>query len=218
MTAKSKLIYKIITAITLFAPVALYLFLSATLFNIIPDYRIKNVEIAEVNTIVYEEYNFVYTTNAQAVYDGVVVQDSGYYGFYVDEDDILRVGNDYYNYELEDIKKLEVQKQTSYKLPMTFFISLIGIGIVVLVVNGKMDIYKKYPRISTLVALLTGTGVLFIINTIVGNLFNVFLIATASWAVYCLEYLVKNNAINKDKADKVENDLVSALKEAINNG
>ena len=215
MTAKSKLLYKIISSITLLVPLPLYLFLSATLFNIVPDYEIKNATVEQVSTIAYDEYVFVYSDGAEVVYDGVVVQDSGYYGFYVDEDDILQVGSKYYNNKLEDIKKLEVQKQSSYKIPLSFFISLFGVGIVVLIVQGKMEWYKKYPRISALVALVTGTAILYVMNTIIGNILNVFLIATASWAVYCLEYLAKQNIINKDKAEKEENDLISTLKEAL---
>lgn len=212
MTSKGRLIYKIITTITLLVPLPVYLFLSATIFNIAPDYKIDNVTIEEV----YVVDNFVYTDNTEAIYNGVVVYQDGNYGFVMDEDDILQVENSYYNYELADIKRLEIQKQTSYKLPLAFFISLVGVGIVVLVISGKMQLYKKYPRISTLVSLTTGTVILYVMSTIVTNIFNVFLVATVSWALYCLEYLVKNNAINKADADKTENDLVSTLREAIN--
>ena len=214
MTSKGKLIYKIITAITLAVPLPIYLFLSATLFNITPDYRIDNVTIEEVVTV----DGFVYTTNTEAIYDGVVVYSNGNYGFVMDEDDILQVENSYYNGSLEDIKKLELQKQTGYKLPMAFFISLVGVGIVALIISGKMQLYKKYPRISTLIALLTGTVILYVMSTIVTNIFNVFLVATVSWAVYCIEYLVKNNAISSSQADKAENDLISSLKEVLKNG
>lgn len=212
MTNKARLIYKIITTITLLVPLPVYLFLSATLFNIVPDYKLDNVAIEEV----YVVNGFVYTDNTEAIYNGVVIYQDGNYGFVMDEDDILKVGNSYYNYELTDIKRLEIQKQTSYKLPLAFFISLVGVGIVALIISGKMQLYKKYPRISVLAALLTGTVILYIMSTIVTNIFNVFLIASVSWAVYCLEYFVKINAINKQQADKSENDLVSALKEAIN--
>lgn len=212
MTSKGKLIYKIITTITLLVPLPVYLFLSATLFNIVPDYRIDNVTIEEVVTV----DGFVYTTNTEAIYNGVVVYQDGNYGFVMDEDDILQVENSYYNHELADIKRLEIQKQTSYKLPMAFFISLVGVGIVALIISGKMQLYKKYPRISTLVALLTGTVILYVMSTIVTNIFNVFLVATVSWALYCIEYAVKTNAISSSQADKVENDLVSTLREAIN--
>ena len=212
MTSKGKLLYKIITTITLLVPLPIYLFLSATLFNITPDYRIDNVTIEEVISV----DGFVYTTNTEAVYDGVVIYSNGNYGFVMDEDDILQVENSYYNGSLEDIKKLELQKQTGYKLPLAFFISLMGVGIVALIISGKMQLYKKYPRISTLIGLLTGTIILYVMNIIVSNIFNVFLIATVSWAVYCLEYMIKEGIINKDIAEKEENDLIETLKKALN--
>ena len=216
MKTKGKLIYKIITTITLLVPLPIYLILSATLFNIVPDYTIDNVTIEEVNVIEYEDYNFLYVENTDAIYNGTVVQDNGLYGFYMDEDDILQVENNYYNNDLTDIKKLEIQKETSYKLPLAFFISLMGVGIVALIISGKMQLYKKYPRISTLIGLLTGTIILYVMNIIVSNIFNVFLIATVSWAVYCLEYMIKEGIINKDIAEKEENDLIETLKKALN--
>ena len=215
MKTKGKLIYKIISTITLLVPLPIYLILSATLFNIVPDYVIDNVTFEEVNIIEYEDYNFLYVENTDAIYNGVVVQDNGLYGFYMDEDDILKVENNYYNNNLEDIKKLEIQKETSYKLPLAFFISLMGVGIVALIISGKMQLYKKYPRVSTLIGLLTGTIILYVMNIIVSNIFNVFLIATVSWAVYCIEYMIKEGIINKDVAEKEENDLISTLKEAL---
>lgn len=215
MTAKSKLLYKIITIITLAVPLPIYLFLSATLFNIIPDYRIENIGIEDVLTVPYEEYTFMYTTNTEAVYDGVVVYRDGQYGFVVDEENIIQIDGDYYNYNLEDIKKLEIQKQTSYKLPISFAISLLGVGIVAMIISKKMQLYKTYPRASALVALITITVLLLIINTIVSNIFNVFLIATVSWALYCIEYAVNAGHISHAVADKQENDLISSLKEAL---
>jgi len=78
-----------------------------------------------------------------------------------------------------------------------------------------MQLYKKYPRVSALVALVTVTVLLFIINTVISNILNVFLIATVSWALYCIEYAVRNNMISGATADKQENDLISTLKEAL---
>lgn len=220
MSKKANLIYKIITIITLVVPLPVYMFLSATLFNIIPDYTINNVDVSEVMTLELDEYTFIYTDNTEVIYDGVVVYNEGNYGFYVDEEDIIKIDNDFYSYNLEengliDIEKFEMQKQTSYKLPLTFFLSGFGVLIVVLVVQGKMQWYKKYPRLSAFVALLTGTVLLYILNTVIGNILNVFLIATISWAVYCLEYYAKNNLINTSVAEKESNDILSQLNTAL---
>ena len=212
---KSRLLYKIITIITLGVPLPLYLFLSATLFNIVPDYEFKNITSESVLTLDTEEYTFVYTNDTEAILNGAVVQYNGEYGFYMDEDDILKLDDGYYNSNLEDIKRLEIKKQTSYKLPLTFFISAFGVGIVALIVSGKLEWHKKYPRAAVLIALATGTAILYFLNTFIASILSVFLIATASWALYYLEYLVQQNKISQEKATKSESDVLSALKEAL---
>jgi len=220
MSKKANLIYKIITMITLIAPLPVYMFLSATLFNIIPDYTINNVDASEVIVVELDEYTFIYTDSAEAIYDGVVVQNEGNYGFYVDEEDIIKIDKEFYSYNIEenaliDVEKFEMQKQTSYKIPITVFITAIGVGIVFLIVQRKMEWYKKYPRISVLIALALGTAILYVLNTIIGNILNVFLIATIEWAVYLLEYMTKNNLISGTVAKKEENDILSQLNKAL---
>lgn len=210
---KKKTIYKLITILTLAVPLPLYLFLSATLFNINADVTYKNVDSEDL--IVTDAY--IYTNEENAVYQGVFAYEDERYVFYYGEDDVIKVDDGYFSVEdgaLVDIKELAIQKEMGYKLPMAFVISAVGVGIVLLVINGKMQIYKKYPRISTLVALVTGTLILLVIDTIVSNLFGVFLIATVSWALYCLEYWVNENFINEEKSKKVESDLLKSLKDA----
>jgi len=217
-----KNLYKIITTITLFVPLPVYLFLSATLFNITPDYIVKNVEINEINIIATddESYNFLYTDDTSVVYNGSIVYYNGKYGIYIDNDDIIKLDDGYYSYDftnqvLKDIKEFEVQKQMSYKIPTTFFISVFGVGIVFLITQKKMLWYQKYPRLSVLITLLTVTIFLYVLNTIIGNILNVFLIATVSWALYYLEYLVNQNKIKDSQAKKIESDLINNLKEAL---
>ena len=212
---KSNLIYRILTIITLGAPLPIYLFLSATLFNINPDYEISNITSESVLVETVDEYTFIYTNDTTAILNGAVVQYEGEYGFYMDEDDILKLDNGYFNNKLEDIKTLEVNKQLSYKLPLTFFISLFGVGIVALIISGKLQWHKKYPRTAVLIALTTGTVILLILDTFIGSILNVFLVATASWAVYCLEYMVHENQLTQAQADKSESDVLTALKEAL---
>lgn len=211
---KKKTLYKVITILTLAVPLPLYLFLSATLFNINADVTYKNVDSA--NLIVTDTY--IYTNEENALYEGVFAYEDNRYVFYYESDDIIKVDDGYYSVEegaLVDIKELAVRQEMGYKLPMAFFISAVGVGIVFLVVSGKMQWYKNYPRISALVALVTGTLVLLVIDTIVSNLFGVFLIATISWALYCLEYWVNENFITEEESKKVESDLMKSLKDAL---
>ena len=152
--------------------------------------------------------------------DGVVEFNNGKYGIIITEEDIIKIDKNYYSYvvneekvrELVDIKKFEIQKQQSYKLPISFFISLFAVLIVLGIIQGKMQWHKKHPRVAVLVALLTGTVILFILNSIIGGILGVFATATASWAVYCLEYLFYQNTLDeKDKANK-ESEILRALK------
>jgi hypothetical protein len=207
-------LYKIIVALTLAAPMAIYLFLSATLFNIDYDYRLENVTSEDI--ILIED--FTYTDNTDAVYNGTFSILDGEYGFYIDDTTIIRLDDGYFMLEegvLVDIEALAIQKETGYRLPMAFVITALGIGVVFLVIQRKMEWYKLYPRVSALIALVTGTLVLLVINTIVSNLFNVFLVATMSWALYCLEYFVNQNFITEEEGKKSESDLLNSLKKAL---
>lgn len=201
-------------------PLPLYLFLSATLFNITPTHKITGAKIDEIKLIVQEDEGFIYTDNQEAILSGNVAYNEvlAKYGFYIDETSIIQVGFEYYGmvleenqYVLTDIKTMEIQRQQQYKLPLSFFISIASILIVILVVKGKMQWHKKYPRLATFIALLTGTVILTIIESIVGDIQYVFLIATTSWGMYCLEYLYYTNKITSKQLAKTQSTLVSEL-------
>lgn len=74
-----------------------------------------------------------------------------------------------------------------------------------------MQWHKTYPRLATFIALLTGTVILTIIKSIVGDIQYVFLIATTSWGMYCLEYLYYTNKITSKQLAKTQSTLVSEL-------
>lgn len=201
-------------------PLPLYLFLSATLFNITPTHKITGAKIDEINLIVQEDEGFIYTDNQEAIMSGNVAYNEmlAKYGFYIDETSIIQVGFKYYGmvleenqYVLTDIETMEIQRQQQYKLPLSFFISIASILIVILVVQGKMQWHKTYPRLATFIALLTGTVILTIIKSIVGDIQYVFLIATTSWGMYCLEYLYYTNKITSKQLAKTQSTLVSEL-------
>jgi hypothetical protein len=197
------------------------MFLSATLFNIDEDIRVDNVTSEELIITTIEDGYFAYTDNEDVIFSGVVTRLDGLYGFYVDEDTIIRLDDGYYIYEdneLVDIKATELQREQSYKIPMAFVISAIGVAIVVLVVMNKMQWYKKYPRLSALVALATGTLILWVIDVLVSNLLFVFLIATISWGAYCIEYLIDKGLIDEETGKKAESETIKALKEALGDG
>ena len=90
-----------------------------------------------------------------------------------------------------------------------------SVFIVLLVISGKMNWQKEHPRLAVLIALISGTLVLAVINTIVSNLLGVFIVASISWGLYYLEWLWKNNKITiKDKTN-IEASLLREIKEKI---
>lgn len=218
---KGKIIYKLVTMFTLFVPLPLYLFLVATLFSINPDYiiytNIDNVQVIEYYED--EETTYFITTLNNATMDGVVEYRDNKYGIIIDSEDIIKIDKNYYSYvekdnvmQLVDIRKFELQKQQSYKIPVSFFISLFGVLIVILIIQGKMQWHKKHPRLAAFISLLTITVVLYILNSIIGNILGVFVVATASWAIYCLEYLVYQGKIDNNEKEKKESEILKALK------
>lgn len=223
---KSKLIYKLVTGITLFVPLPLYLLLMATLFNIKSDYIIyttfENVEVITYIDNGQEIETYFITTKNNATMDGIVEFRDGRYGIVIKEDDIIKIDKNYYSYiirnekrELVDIKKYELQKQQGYKIPLSFFISLLGVLIAVLIIQGKMQWQKKHPRLAAFIALLSVTVILFILDAIISNILGVFIVATASWGIYCLEYLMQQNKIDEKTKENKESELVRLLREAM---
>jgi len=208
--------YNILKIATLILPLTVYLFLQATIFKITPDVRIYDLN-EHLTVIEYEDMYFIYN-GLETKYDGLVMYYNGQWGVVVDDKDVIKTNNGYFVVRdgvLENIKSELIRQEQSYILPITFFISLFGIGIVSLVVLNKMQLYKKYPRVSVLVSLTTGTGILYILNAVIGGILGVFMVATISWAVYCLEYWVEQGKLSKVQAEKTESDLSKALDDAL---
>lgn len=228
MKNKGSSLYKIITTLTLALPLPIYMFLSATLFSIKPDYRIDNALLSDLSIVVEQDNMYITSNNLSVMYEGLVVYITGQdkYGLVVDNDDIIKIDDGYYScilneqgvFELKDIKEFTIQKTQQYNLPIAFFISVLAVLIVFLIVQGKMKWHKKYPRVAVMVALVTGTVVLYLIDTIVGSMLNVFMVATVSWGGYLVEYLVAQGKMNDLTANKVEADLTTALKNALKGG
>lgn len=201
-----------------FIPLPIYLILSATLFNITPTHKVTGASIDDLNLVVTEDEYFIYTDNQEAILSGIVAYNDGKYGFYIDETSIVQVGFKYYGmvlqenqYVLTDIKTLEIQRQQQYKLPLSFIISIMSVMIVILVIQGKMQWHKSHPRLATFLALFTGYIVLSVIASIVGDIRNVFLVATISWGMYCIEYLYFIGKITSKQSAKMQSTIMSEL-------
>jgi hypothetical protein len=221
MSKKGDRTWRIVKLLTLAVPLPIFLFLSATLFSITADYTITT---DSSNAIVSEQDDlyFIYTLDTNATYDGFVVYDDGQYGIVVSSDDIIKFDDGYYSYvevdgvnQLVDVRRFELQKEQSYKIPLSFFISLGGVLIVALIVQGKMQWHKEHPKGAVLLALITGTVILYVIDLIVSSIFGVFLIATVSWGAYLLEDLIQQGLISQQEGEKTQSDIVRALQEAL---
>lgn len=217
---------------TLVLPVGMYLFFMALFGNVKHDYYIKNRQ--ETHQIAYiSDYIFIYDTKGDTEFvSGKMTynENVGVYGYEIHNNEIVKINGSLFvseikgdNLVLTQRKFTEINKQESYKFSTSFIVSIVGVGIVGLIISGKMQWQKKYPIIATFVALLTGTMILGLINTIVGSLFNVFLIFTISFGIFGIEYYLYNNK-NKnvkekelvDKKQKELENMLEVLKGAIN--
>lgn len=211
--------WKWIKALTLILPLPIYLFLNAVLFSITPDVKI-NDEIADLSVVEYEDMYFIHGDEQTTYEGGYVVLNDGMIGAVIETDDVIQVGLRYYTYketengmELMPLKIIE--ETTSYQVSITVIISLIGVGIVILFVMGKMDILKAHPKTATLVGLWILALVFVAIETIVSNLTNVFIVAAITWTAYYIEDMAQNGVISKTEAEKKSSKIAEELKKHI---
>lgn len=107
-----------------------------------------------------------------------------------------------------------VNIETGSKLSLSFIISVIATLIVVAIISGKMRLHRKYPKSATFIALLGATIIIGVINTIIGNILTVFIVATISWGAYCLEnYYYNTNIVEQTSQQRKTSDLAKALRE-----
>lgn len=228
MSKKTQLIFKVVKSLTLAVPLSLYLLLSSILFQTQADYALET-EIKEE-----ELYSFIGTTIEDRFYvHPVMWEEYGEYtltgtksndGYEMTDKQVFRINNKLYGanfdeetnqWTIQDVSRLQIKKEQGWKIPIAFFMTLFGVGIVGLVILNKMQLVKKYPRVSVLVALGLGTAILYVINLIVSNIFNVFLIATISWAIYLIEHLVEQGKLTEKETDKAEDSLKDLLRKAL---
>ena len=218
---KKKTLYKLLTSLTLLLPISLFLIISAiTGQTYDAEIYIENDAVIEFNA--YDDGYIVYSVKAS--YTGYIVPYNEEYGIYIEEDDILKVGNEFFTpYFNEDTQAVELTNfddiPVAPQANSRWFVSIasiVALGIVGLIIGGKMDLLKKRPRLSALVTLVVLTAILYGLNTIIGDMLNVFIIATASWLAYCLEYAVNNGIVSLNKSDETQAKILSGLKGLLN--
>ncbi len=214
---KKKLIYKIISGLTLVLPLSVYLIVMATVFRISHHARIY------AN---HNEVTLVERIGSQYILVDENVGDFSARGQWRDgeilisiaENEIFLFNDGYFtliNAEWADADKAAAKENTTWKLPFTVGVIIFGILIVALVISGKMEFHKKFPRVATLISLGLGTLILTGISLIVNNLADVFLIATLSWAVYMIEHAIYKGVVSGEKVKEIKSVLDNELDDAL---
>ena len=231
---KSKLpLNKILTISTLVLPTFVYLIINTLFFSITPDVIFHDVEKDDLRGVLYEvDKYFVYAEKeAYSVSGDDITYDMGNkLGVVVTKDTIINVGTKYYRYDLVKIEnedgtfkeemqfvdvKVELIKQkTSYAIPISMMVTIIGALIASLVVFKKMHYAYRYPKFSVLITLCVITGVLGLINLVVGSLFGVFTVFTISWAIYMIECAIIDGKLGEQEANKAQSKLMQELARA----
>lgn len=210
---KKKIIYKVLSFITIVVPFVTYLFLSATILNVEASHTINKLGETEVLAYEMEKSLFLYDDNNLLQFRSLVYYNDeiGHFGIEVFEDDIIRIDKDYLvvakddngKLELGDVNVWKIATKEGVSIPISFFISVFAVLIVSLIYGGKMKIFKKRVRLSVFISLAVGTAILAGINLIVSNMLNVFIVALVSWAIYCIEYLVYQGLVKEDELNEL---------------
>ena len=218
---KSKTIYKILTTLTLILPISIFLIISAiTGQSYDAEVFIENDAVIEFS--VYDEGYIVKAEKAS--YNGYLIPYNEDYVLYIEKDDIVKIDNDYFTpyfndetqvWEFTNFNDIPVAPQQTSKWVVSIA-SVVALGLVALIIGGKMDLLKKHPRISALVTLIVLTAILYGLNSIITDMLNVFVVATVSWFAYCLEYAINKGIISSNEADKTQADLLRGLKGLLN--
>lgn len=204
---------KIVQIATLILPLSVYLFLSATLFGVDPDLTVKETPIEHINvTMIRDDEYFLYGTMDTIYIGGVVSHRNGVIGALIDSDDVIKVGFKYYTYGQVDgvyglYEQNVVEVEKGYKLPLAAMIVLIGIFIVALIYMKKLNYLKENPKLALLVTLWSLAISFYILNEIVSNFANVFMIAAVSWTAFLIEEKAFADKEKTNQANKLLNEL-----------
>ena len=88
---------KIIYALTMLLPMSAYLIIYSLLFSINPDLIIDD-EIADLSVITYEDEYFIYGDLETQYIGGYVLYNEDMIGAVIDNDDVIKIGSNYYSY------------------------------------------------------------------------------------------------------------------------
>lgn len=232
---RSKIFYRIMTILTLILPIPTYLILNACIFSVEPDYQVVNGDITkgtieEVVIPLKEEKEMILTylhidKETEFKTAGSFTLKDNKIVICFNETTIFQLENGKFNriikdeesslYSFEDYTGALFSEQLSTKLPLSIIVGIVAMLIIALIIGGKMDLLKKRPRLSVMVSLSLGTLILLMLETVVASMLGVFMVATATWGAYVLEYVI----YNKDKIFKAqpsESEVIKGLSDMLN--
>ncbi len=221
MKNKSKLLYNILVAITFLLPISVYVLIEALIHQVDYDYTVYG-EIADLTHLDIEDGIFIYTDNKDVYFHGLTVfnNDVGTYGIELKDNEVLRVGNKFYNWrdgEFKDVKAELIKKKQSYSIPT--FIIFMGLGILIAVgiISRKMQWHKEHPREATLIALWSAVLIFFVINFFISNILWSLIVIAGSFTVYYIEHLVFKGEMTKKEQAKQTSAITDELKKLLGN-
>src|SRR5690625_1225472 len=207
MKKRTKFLFNALMVLTIFVPTSLYVYITATIFKVEPDYIIQNANIGDLRLLNNDDDYFIVSDEPSAVFAGTVVYnaDLDTYVLLVDLGEVIKIDKTYYNITEDgfnelDLKKLKEEAKTSNGVTAA---TIIALAIVAVIIIRKLNLGKQYPRIAVMISLLIGTGVLYGLNTIIRDMLYVFVAATASWAVYLIEYTVYFNKLSDNERARI---------------
>ena len=143
--------YKILVALTLLLPISSFFVYSAITG------QTYDAEVHNSVSLVLEQYNEGYIIyDNKASYTGYMIPYNESYALYIELGDIVKVDKEFYTIDngalvnLDDIPPT-MQESNNYVVSIA---SIVALGIVALIIGGKMDILKKHPRASAMVSLI----------------------------------------------------------------
>lgn len=235
-----KLLYKIVSALTLALPVSITLVVSAIWSKPTPDLVVLFDSVEVVQKVEDLERHFVIEIRNEKLYidnskgatnvsylnidftpNEKAKNEFGIKSIEMKKTAYIRFITDDFDKVVEKDGKLQavsnINIQTGNKLSLAFIISVVATLIVVAIISGKMEFQKKYPKTAVFIALLSGTIILYVIDMIIGSMLTVFVVATISWGLYCIEnYYFYNTIETIDKNNRSrESELIEALRKAL---
>lgn len=207
--------YKIIKLLVLLLPISSFVLISAFTGQTY-DGEIFTQNNAILEFYAYDEGFVVFSE--QADYSGYLVPYNDTYALYIESGDVIKVGHDYYTehegaFVNVDTLPPQVEKTSNAVISIT---TVIAILVVALIIGGKMDLLKSHPKASVMVSLSLGTLILYGMSVVLGDILNVFVIATISWAMYLVVDLIEKGTLSNKEGEKIESALLTKLKEIIN--